>query len=164
MKKSVTALSFLSVFAASAAFASPYFVDSMDCVGKIKGNYSQVHPSYTYIVTKFTSFKSKRKSGGYGYSLRIANDYAAVKSKLAKDPGGEVWYMANLTISGDHVTHPNGEYDFTVTNVRGSQQTLSGRYKSGNSVAGNGYWYDMNCVANVVREPTRISDLTAGSN
>lgn len=156
------AMSFLSIsfFVATAANASPYFVDSMTCVGQIKGNHTQVHPSYNWITIKFTSFKSKRKAGGYANSLRIANDYAPVRNQLSKEPGSEVWFMTNLVQTGDRVTHPNGEYDLTITNVRGAQHRLVGRYKTTYSVAGNGYWYDLQCVADTVREPVRVSDLT----
>lgn len=151
----------VGMLVAGSAMASPYYVDSMICVGQIKGNHSQVHPSYNFIVTKFTSFLSKRKDGTWVPSLRVANDYAEKKSGLLKDPGGEVWFMNNLTQSGDRVTHSNGEYNLTITNIRGSTQTLVGRYKTTYSVAGNGYWYDYNCTAQVVNYPTRKSDLTA---
>ncbi|MCM0607120.1 MAG: hypothetical protein KA715_13605 [Xanthomonadaceae bacterium] len=160
MKFNLLVLSAVVSMASSSVMAAPYYVDSMNCVGKIQGDHSQVHPSYTWMITKFTSFLSKKKSGGYGVSLRIANDYSKTKSGLDKEPGAEVWYTSSLQLRNNVVTSPDSDFQFVIKKVLKGGHFLRGQYKPNNSVAGNGYWYDISCLSEVIDKPTRVSDQT----
>jgi hypothetical protein len=152
--KSLKMIILSSVLFTSMAQADNYYVDSMMCSGPVVNAPDWMHDSYSNIVIKFTSFLSKRKDGSLVPSLRVGNDYAKLAKDLSKDPGGEVWFMPSLKVSGTRVTGNEGSYQLEITNRRGSTDTLVGKYGKG------AYYYALKCKAQVIKWPTRISDQT----
>lgn len=161
--KSLKVILFSGVLFASIAQADNYYVDSMICKGPVVNAPDWMHDSYSNIVIKFTSFLSKRRDGSLVPSLRVANDYAKNAKDLAKDPGGEVWFMPSLKVAGSRVTGDEGTYQFEITGRQGSfdlldrrmwNDTLVGKYGKG------AYYYSLKCKAQVIQRPVRVSDMT----
>ena len=150
--------------------SSVYLVEPMLCGGKIDKRPSSMDPSYSQILMKFVSFKSKRTDGQWVDSLVVRNDYFGPSEKINYDTDnyGEEWFMGPLSISADKVTRKSlsGRNDnlaltITGTTVKNGKkvQTLEGTYSPNGTVVGS-YVYNLKCTATVVSEPSRRDDRT----
>jgi hypothetical protein len=164
-------LSVLVFASVSQAFAAvPYFVEPMNCKGKIVGNTGQVHSSYFQIGMQLKSFLSRRADGKLASSLEVKNSYFGPHERVVFDPEhySEQWFMGPLAREGKHVVRKNlsgrgDDLKLTVveTRVNGGlkRERLVGTYMNPNSVAGS-YGYELQCVATVVAEPSTVVDNT----
>ncbi|MCX6124791.1 MAG: hypothetical protein NTV34_08585 [Proteobacteria bacterium] len=150
--------------------SSVYLVEPMLCGGKIDNRPSSMDPSYSQILMKFVSFKSKRAGGQWVDSLVVSNDYFGPSEKINydSDKHGEEWFMGPLSISADKVTRKSlsGRNDELVLTVTGTYvksgkrvQILEGTYSPNGTVVGS-YVYNLKCTATVVSEPSRRDDRT----
>ena len=161
----------LSLIAFSAK-AELYTVDPMICKGKLIGDTTQVHTSYTKLLQKFESFQSTRRDGTLANSLEVSNSYASPGERLDVSTAswGEVWQMGPLSLKGKNVVRKDlsGRGDDLALTITGTKtvngkrvDTLKGTWMNPNSVAGS-YGYQLECQATVVKTPSRRDDCRRG--
>lgn len=168
-------LKLFAILLISGTFASAdvkYLVQSMICKGTITsllGN--QVHPSYSQIGIKLTSFKSMRRDGVLVDSLEWLNTYAGPAEKLDLSFNGysEQWFMAPLYMNSNKEVYKE-DLRLKIVSSQPAYGTnvirkdfLVGTYGRPNSVAGS-YGYKLTCEATVVSQPQKILDFTAKHN
>ena len=164
----LTSLSALLALAALPAIApDAYLVEPMLCQGRIFGDTSKVHPDYSQVLMKFTSFKSTRKDGSLADSLQIENAYFGPDETVQPESAQfvETWYTGPLKKKGGQVTRASlsgrsDRLELKVLATTGHTEKLEGEYVIPHGVTGP-YGYRLDCTATVVENPSRVDNFTA---
>lgn len=159
-------LSALMVLATLPAFATDhYLVEPMLCQGKIFGDNSRVHPDYSQVLMKFTSFKSTRKDGTLVDSLQVENAYFGPDEIISPEAAEfvEAWYMGPLKKAGNRVFRADlsgrdDDLELKVISAKDGTETLEGTYSDPGSVAGS-YGYKLTCEATITDKPSRVDNF-----
>lgn len=160
MKKSHIFTFLFAIATVSVTFATPsrseiYLVDPMECTGTLTTHNPGMSDEYKKMNMNFTSMQSTRKNGTLANALVI------------EVTGWSDLYTSPLYVRKNRIRKSTGAYDGMIdlkiisseTKNGKRTDTLTGTFSEEGTVVGN-QSYDLQCTANVVKEVSRVDDMT----